>query len=65
MAYVVPHDGARPDTAEMRDHVRASKGPVHAPKAFHLVDRLPMTALGKIDKVALRAPHWDGQTRRV
>ncbi len=27
-----------------------AKGVVHAPKAVHLVDALPMTAVGKIDK---------------
>jgi fatty-acyl-CoA synthase len=35
-------------------HVKQRKGSVHAPKRIAIVEKLPTTALGKIDKVALR-----------
>ncbi|MEC7257647.1 MAG: AMP-binding protein, partial [Pseudomonadota bacterium] len=65
VAYIVPRAGHTPDTDALCNRVRAEKGPVHRPKAVHLVAELPLTALGKVDKVALRAPHWAGRDRQV
>ena len=64
-AYVVPKAGATLDPEALAAMVKAKKGGVHTPKSFHLVDALPQTPLGKIDKVALRAPHWAGRDRKV
>lgn len=36
-----------------------------APKTVEFVDRLPETPFGKIDKKALRAPHWADVTRAI
>lgn len=35
-------------------HVRSHKGPIWAPKEISILEALPLTALGKIDKKALR-----------
>jgi fatty-acyl-CoA synthase len=35
-------------------HVKALKGAIHTPKHVHIVTELPLTSLGKIDKVRLR-----------
>ena len=35
--------------------VREEKGPVQAPKAVHFVERIPLSAVGKPDKKALKA----------
>lgn len=35
------------------------------PKTVELVTDLPQTAFGKIDKKALRAPHWEGRARAI
>lgn len=35
------------------------------PKTIDLVDELPMTALGKVDKKALREPHWSRNERAI
>jgi fatty-acyl-CoA synthase len=44
---------------ELKALVRDRKGPVQAPKHVIVADRLPLTALGKPDKKALRATYAD------
>lgn len=46
-------------------HVRQAKGAVASPKRVAFIAALPQTALGKIDKKALRARHWAPDTRAV
>jgi fatty-acyl-CoA synthase len=65
MAVVVLKDGARVEAAELIAHVTDRKGVVQAPKVVEFVDALPLTALDKVDKKALRARHWAGQGRQV
>ena len=57
-AFVVPRPGATPDTDALIASVRARKGPHHAPKSIEVVDQLPLTKVGKIDKKVLRATYW-------
>jgi fatty-acyl-CoA synthase len=64
-ALVVPRAGARPDPDELVALVKARKGSAHAPKHVEVVDTLPTTAVGKVDKKALRARFWAGQKRMV
>ncbi|MOA29805.1 Long-chain-fatty-acid--CoA ligase [compost metagenome] len=64
-AYVVLRAGASASEAELIAHVKALKGSVNAPKHLDFTSALPQTALGKIDKKALRALHWGGQSRSV
>lgn len=45
--------------------VRDAKGAVAAPKRVEFLPALPLTALGKIDKKALRARHWPAGARAV
>jgi fatty-acyl-CoA synthase len=45
--------------------VREKKGSVYAPKSVDFAESLPVTALGKSDKKALRAKYWAGQARQV
>jgi fatty-acyl-CoA synthase len=65
VAFVVQRDGAHAQVDELQARVRSAKGSVYTPKVIHLRDALPLTPLGKIDKVALRAPFWDGRSRKV
>ena len=64
-AFVVPRPGATPDPDALIASVRARKGPHYAPKSVEVVDQLPLTKVGKIDKKALRATYWAGLERAV
>jgi fatty-acyl-CoA synthase len=57
MAVVVPRAGAMIDADSLVRLVKKLKGVQHAPKHVVIVDALPLTALGKVDKKALRAPY--------
>jgi fatty-acyl-CoA synthase len=64
-AMVVCRPGMQVDAQALMALVKQHKGAQQAPKRVDFVDALPLTALGKIDKKALRAPFWDGQQRKV
>jgi fatty-acyl-CoA synthase len=64
-AVVVPRAGQTIDTEGLIQHVRATKGPHHAPKSVDIVESVPLTAVGKVDKKTLRAPFWSSQSRQV
>lgn len=64
-ALIVPRPGSRPVADELIALVRKRKGPAHAPKHIEIVDSLPTTAVGKVDKKVLRASYWSGQKRMV
>jgi fatty-acyl-CoA synthase len=53
-AAVVLRPGATVTAEELIAHVRELKGVVQTPKRLDVLDELPMTAVGKIDKLALR-----------
>ena len=65
MAVVMPRAGAIIDADSLVRLVKERKGAQHAPKHVVIVDALPPTALGKIDKKALRAPYRAGRDRGV
>lgn len=65
MAVVVPKAGATVDVERLQRLVKDRKGAQHVPKRVEIVPSLPLTALGKIDKKALRAPHWPQGGRQV
>ena len=52
-------------TAEMQAAVKDRKGSVQSPKQVIVVDSVPVTALGKPDKKAVRAQFWEGAGRAV
>jgi fatty-acyl-CoA synthase len=64
-AVVVPRPGARPDADELIALVRDKKGVAYAPKSIEFADDLPVTAIGKPDRKAVRSRFWHGQERQV
>ncbi len=64
-AVIVPRPGATPDIEALIQRVRDAKGAIYAPKSIELVDEIPLTAIAKPDKKALRARFWSDQDRQV
>jgi amino acid adenylation domain-containing protein/non-ribosomal peptide synthase protein (TIGR01720 family) len=56
VAYVVPRDAAAPQAAELDAHVRRALPAYMAPSAIVLLDAMPLTPNGKLDRKALPAP---------
>ena len=52
-------------TAEIQAAVKERKGSVQSPKQVVVVDSVPVTALGKPDKKAVRARFWEGADRAI
>ena len=64
-ALVVAKAGTTPSSEALTQLVKDRKGSTHAPKHVELVDSLPLTAVGKVDKKVLRAKYWAGKGRMV
>src|SRR4029079_10950349 len=66
VGYVVPAGDAVLDAAALRAHLGQSLPEHMVPSALVVLDRLPLTRKGKLDRRALRAPeHRVGAVRRV
>jgi fatty-acyl-CoA synthase len=59
-AFVVRREGAAVTGADLSALVREKKGPVQAPKSVTFIEEIPLTALGKPDKKALRGGYAPG-----
>lgn len=64
-AVVALHPSRPAEPAELIEWVKQRKGSLLAPKSIDVVDALPLTAVGKHDKPALRAGYWHGAERAV
>jgi acyl carrier protein len=56
VAYVVAHQGSQASTGELRDYLKKRLPEYMLPASFVMLDGLPLTATGKIDRRALPAP---------
>ncbi|MEW5925956.1 MAG: amino acid adenylation domain-containing protein [Gemmatimonadota bacterium] len=56
VAYVTGREGAEPGAAELREHAREQLPEYMVPWAVVVLERMPVTANGKIDRRALPAP---------
>ena len=54
VAYVVAQPGSVPEQNELSEHCRAKLGRLKVPKEYRLVDSLPRTSIGKVQKGLLR-----------
>ena len=50
---------------DLAAHCRSLIAGYKAPRSWEFHDELPRSGAGKIDKLALRAPHWAGRERQV
>ncbi|OKO69304.1 AMP-binding protein [Bradyrhizobium sp. AS23.2] len=64
-AFVVLKQDTSINAEELKAFVKAKRGAAWAPKSIDFVKELALTALGKIDRKAMRAPYWSGQARSV
>jgi fatty-acyl-CoA synthase len=64
-AFVVCRDGQAVAPDDLRTHVRGLLAHYKCPDTFELVDGLPKTSTGKIQKYVLREREWAGTGRRV
>ena len=53
VAFVIPAPEVSVDLDSLTEYVRALKGPVQTPKQISLVDHMPLTPVGKVDKQRL------------
>ena len=60
-AFVVLRDGASAEPQELIDHVKSRIARYKAPKSVELVDELPKTSTGKVQKFELREKEWSEQ----
>ncbi len=56
VAYVAARDGNRPSVAALRSFLQATLPDYMIPTAFVMLDAIPLTANGKVDRRALPAP---------
>ncbi|MFE2328286.1 amino acid adenylation domain-containing protein [Streptomyces sp. NPDC059385] len=60
VGYVVPRDRGTVDVAELRAHLAGTLPDYMVPSALVVLDDLPLTANGKLDRKALPAPVYEG-----
>lgn len=63
-AVVVP-EGNTVDETDLQSFCRERLADYEVPKSVDVVDELPTTPYGKLDKKSLREPYWEGQSRQV
>ncbi len=63
-AYVVADSSNVPETAALREFVAAKLPAYMVPAAFELLDELPLSSSGKVDRKRLPEPTWESAPRR-
>jgi fatty-acyl-CoA synthase len=64
-AFVVLAPGQQATGEELIEHVKTKIARYKAPGAIDIVEQLPKTSTGKVQKFELREREWAGRTSRV
>jgi fatty-acyl-CoA synthase len=64
-AFVVLAEGGSATPEELIEHVKATIARYKAPKAVDIVDELPKTSTGKVQKFELREKEWGSEASRI
>ncbi|CAO5160507.1 Medium/long-chain-fatty-acid--CoA ligase FadD8 [Frankia sp. AiPs1] len=64
-AVVIRRPGVEVTAGELQALVKDRKGPHYAPKHVEFAEAVPLTPVGKPDKVALRARYWPAADRQI
>jgi fatty-acyl-CoA synthase len=64
-AFVIAKAGQSPTPEELIEHVKASIARFKAPREVVVVEELPKTSTGKIQKFVLRDAEWAGREKRI
>ena len=64
-ALIVPREGMQPDETEIIGFCKEQMAHFKAPTSVELVESLPRTATGKLQKYVLRDKYWGGAKRKV
>ena len=64
-AFVVPRDGAAREEDALIAFAHGKLAGYKAPKSIRFVDSIPLSAVGKPLRRALREPFWAGRERRI
>jgi acyl-CoA synthetase (AMP-forming)/AMP-acid ligase II len=65
LAFVVLRDGADAEAEALRQHCQERLARYKAPKDVRFIEAIPVSAVGKPLRRALRDPFWVGQERKV
>ena len=65
LALIIPAEGADPTEEELIAHCKDRLARFKLPTAVQRIDAIPRNPSGKILKVELRKPYWEGRDRSV
>jgi acyl-CoA synthetase (AMP-forming)/AMP-acid ligase II len=64
-AVVVLRPGAEATPSQIQQFARGRLAEFKVPQSISFADALPRTSSGKVQKGKLRAPYWEGKSRRI
>ena len=65
LAFIVRSDGEEVSDSELIEYCQTRIASYKKPSRIEFIDALPYLASGKVDKVKLREPYWEGRERQV
>ncbi len=60
VAYIVPEKGKNPSGGDLRNHLKGKLPDYMVPSAFMILEKIPLTPNGKVDRKALTIPELAG-----